>query len=228
MILDVEQELHVPAEVLDALGELARHLERQPGLGGAVDAEAAHAAVGQIAQGAVGDVLADQRDGAEPAGVRLDGVDDEAVVGAVQAGLHHHAALEARGGEHGEIIVEHHRRRRVETVGGPGIFVARPEHMAVAVGGFRRQLQFRRAHVEMRAGALWRVQVHRGVCDSASGIPPRLGRVAARSEAELESGLSRMQRVTPPGRSLRCVHPPPAGRDKKAKGPVVRPGLCIS
>ena len=50
MILDVEQELHVPAEVLDALGELARHLERQPGLGGAVDAEAAHAGVGQIAQ----------------------------------------------------------------------------------------------------------------------------------------------------------------------------------
>ena len=66
MILDVEQELHVPAEVLDALGEPARHLERQPGLGGAVDAEAAHAGVGQIAQRAVGDVLADQRDGAQP------------------------------------------------------------------------------------------------------------------------------------------------------------------
>ena len=66
MILDVEQELHVPAEVLDALGELARHLERQSGLGGAVDAEAAHAAVGEIAQRAVGDVLADQRDGAKP------------------------------------------------------------------------------------------------------------------------------------------------------------------
>ena len=86
-------------------------------------------------------------------GMRLDGIDDEAVVGAVEAGLHHDAALEARGGEHGEIIVERDRRRRVETVGGPGIFVARPEHMAVAVGGFRRQLQFRLAHVEMRAGA---------------------------------------------------------------------------
>ena len=48
MILDVEQELHVPAEVLDALGKLARDVERQPGFGGAVDAEAAHAAVGQI------------------------------------------------------------------------------------------------------------------------------------------------------------------------------------
>ena len=50
MILDVEQELHVPAELLDALGEPARHVERQPGPGGAVDAEAAHAGLGQIAQ----------------------------------------------------------------------------------------------------------------------------------------------------------------------------------
>ena len=96
MILDVEQELDVPAEVLDARGEPARHLERQPGLGGAVDAEAAHAGLGEIAQRAVGDVLADQRDGAKLFRMRLDGVDDEAVVGAVEAGLHHDAALEAR------------------------------------------------------------------------------------------------------------------------------------
>ena len=65
MVLDVEQELDVPAELLDALGELARHIEREPGLGGAVDAEAAHAGLGEIAQRAVGDVLADQRDGAK-------------------------------------------------------------------------------------------------------------------------------------------------------------------
>jgi hypothetical protein len=31
MILDVEQELDVPAEVFGARGKLARHLERQPG-----------------------------------------------------------------------------------------------------------------------------------------------------------------------------------------------------
>ena len=135
MILDVEQELHVPAEILDALGELARHVERQSGLGGAVDAEAAHAAVGEIAQRAVGDVLADQRDGAQPLGMRLDGIDDETVVGAVEPGLHHDAAREARGVEHGEIMIERHRRRRVETVRGPGIFLARAEHVAVAVGG---------------------------------------------------------------------------------------------
>ena len=46
----------------DAFGKAARGLERQPGPGGAVDAETAHTAVGQIAQRAVGDVLADQRD----------------------------------------------------------------------------------------------------------------------------------------------------------------------
>ena len=39
-------------------------------------------------------------------GMRLDGVDDEAVVGAVKAGLHHDAALEAGGAEHGEIVVQ--------------------------------------------------------------------------------------------------------------------------
>ena len=66
VILDVEQELHMPAEILDALGELARDIEVKPGLGGAVDAKAAHARLGEIAQRAVGDVLVDQRDGAQP------------------------------------------------------------------------------------------------------------------------------------------------------------------
>ena len=157
MILDVEQELHMPAERLDARGEPARHRKRQPGPGGAVDTEAAHAAVRQIAQRAVGDVLADQRDAAQPVGMRLDDVDDEAVVVAVEPGLHQHAALEAGCAQHCQIIVERDRRRRVQPVGGPRIFIAGAEHVAVAVGGLRRKFQLGLADFEVRTGAHRRI-----------------------------------------------------------------------
>ena len=78
-----------------ALGEATRHVEAEPGLGGTVDAETAHAAFGEIAQFAVRDAFADQRDAAQPAGMRLDRVKDETVVVAVERGLHQDAAREA-------------------------------------------------------------------------------------------------------------------------------------
>ena len=65
MVLDVEQELHVHAEALHALGKLSRDVEGEAGLGRAVDAEAAHAAARQVLKLAVGDALADQRDAAQ-------------------------------------------------------------------------------------------------------------------------------------------------------------------
>ena len=153
MVLDVEQELHVPAQLLDALGQPARHAELQAGPGGAVDAETANAGLGQAPQLIVGDVLADQRDAAQPAGVCLDRIDDEAVVVAVEPGLHQHAAREARGVEHREIVVEIHRRRRIEPRRGVGILVPRAEHVRMAVCGVRRHHEVRPAHVSDRRRA---------------------------------------------------------------------------
>ena len=130
-------------------------------------------------------------------GMRLDGIDDEAVVVAVEPGLHHDAALEAGGAEHGEIVFEIHRRRRVEAVRGPGIFVARPEHVAVAVGGFRRERELRLPHVEMRAGAHRRIG---GVVHSCF-LPKAQARVRS---SEIESR-----------RLLRS--PLPSGRGRRTK-----------
>ena len=85
--------------------------------------------------------------------IGLDRIDDETIVVAVEPGLHQHAALEPDRAVHGEIILQEHRRRRVEPRGRVGILVLRPEHMRVAVHGLRRQLQRRLAHVEQRSGA---------------------------------------------------------------------------
>jgi hypothetical protein len=87
----------------------------------------------------------------------LDGIDDEAVVVAVDSGLHQHAALEASRPVHREVIFQEHRWWGEKPRGGTGILFLGTEHMGVAVSRLGRQLQRRFAHVQLRSGA------HRGL-----------------------------------------------------------------
>ena len=165
-LVDMQQQLDVPAQRLQPLGDAAQLGERLEGIAariGDVDADAAGAPLMHGLELGIGDAGADRNDGAQAVGMGADIVERGAVVGAVDAGLGDDPARDA---EHlVQMLVGRGQRirRRVAARRRPRIGRRRAEDMGVAVAGIgrHRELGLARRRIGSRAGLL-RDDRHRG------------------------------------------------------------------
>ena len=101
---------------------------------------------------ALGDAVVDIGDGAKGAAAHRDGIERDAVVGAVHAGIDDDGAADAELRVQRAEIFERRIGRRVGPLRRIRIFVAGAEDVAMRVAGQRRQAEFRRPRVGIGSG----------------------------------------------------------------------------
>ena len=116
-LMHVDEDFQVPAQILEAFGEFPHGpdaVERHAALVDDVDPHPADAAGMQVFQFPVGDIPVDGGDGPEPAVHPVDGIQHAGIVGAVDAGLGQHRALDpAQGFVHRQISFQTGVRRGI-------------------------------------------------------------------------------------------------------------------
>ncbi len=157
-LVRMHQQFHVPAKRRDALRERLQCGHRQ-GAGLAVlhvddvDAHAPHARGVEFLQLRVRHILRNDRDAAHAPARRLHRVEHRRVVGAIDAGLHQHRALDAERVEHVQVIGEQAVRRSVDSRRGIRVARGGTHDVRVRVTGTGRHSQPGLARVEVGIGA---------------------------------------------------------------------------
>lgn len=120
-VAHVHQELQVPAQRCDEVGDGLHLVVAHAALEKCVDAHPAHAQGVHVLQCRAGHGAVDHGHAAQALRVALQGGQHAPVVGAVGADLHQHPALHAQPVEHAQIGGLRRRRGRVAAVGGQWI-----------------------------------------------------------------------------------------------------------
>ena len=118
-----------------------------------IEAHAADAGVVERADLIRGNVRLDHGDAAQPLPAARQRVEQRAVVGAVDARLHQHRAVDPEHAEQMQIVVERRIRRRVDALLRVGEGIGRTADMGVGIAGAGRQPRARRAGIAIGRGA---------------------------------------------------------------------------
>ena len=226
IIIDVDQELGMPAQRLDAFRE-ARHRAERDGARGIgdideVEAQPPDAGIMEPFDVGVRDRFIDDGDGAAPGAGLRQRFHQHRVVGAVDAGLDQHRALHSEGAEHLQIITKQGVGRRVDAPRRIRVGRFRPADMGVSVASARRQDDLWLTRLRVRRGAKRRLGVFaRRVWDFWLGHPrnpcrrrvrgrPRVADQAGRSQHQgISGGYAVAKRLSVTGRRL-APHEPGA------------------
>ena len=140
-LADVDMELDVPTEAGDAAGERVEGRQGQAAPVLAIDANAADAGAIEDVQARVGEIGGNDGDGAETLRVAREGVEDEGVVGAVDARLDEDGAADAIGVHQPGIVGKRRGNRRVVALRRQRIARGRAEDMDMGIAGPLRQAE---------------------------------------------------------------------------------------
>ncbi len=136
-------QIDVPAHRRDHLDNAIEgpHVGNTTEMSNKIEPATAKAALVQSAQFALAHSAVEIGNGPVGAATGGDGIERDAVVGAMHAGIDDHGAADAELGMQGPKIFQWRIGRRVGPIRRIGIFRVRPEDMAMRIAGQRRQLE---------------------------------------------------------------------------------------
>jgi hypothetical protein len=143
----------VPAKRRDRVRERPHHVERNDiPLALVVDEIETHAADAGFVERADlvrGNVRLDHRDAAQPLATPRQRIEQRAIVGAVDARLHQHRALDPEHAEQVQVVFQRRIRWRVDSLVCIGKALGGPANVRMGVAGARRQSRARRAGISV-------------------------------------------------------------------------------